>query len=121
MVPQAVVRTALLGTNEVLEFHGISDEEHWGIISHHVKVAFSGVELLGQMVLYHPQKPAVRPIIAPMVVLTELHTHSARAHFKDKGRLFVLCSSRVSLQHVRSLSRRSVTLPDIEMGHKPGQ
>jgi len=42
------VRGALLGVNEVGELDGITDEEHGGVVAHHVVVALFGVELEGE-------------------------------------------------------------------------
>jgi len=45
VVAQVVVRPALLGADEVLELHGVTDEEHRSVVPHHVVVALAGVEL----------------------------------------------------------------------------
>ena len=45
VVAQAVVRTALLGADEVLELHRVAHEEHRRVVAHHVVVALGGVEL----------------------------------------------------------------------------
>jgi hypothetical protein len=42
---QTRVRGALLRVDEVGELHGIADEEHGGVVAHHVEVALFGVEL----------------------------------------------------------------------------
>jgi len=45
VVAQAAVCTALLRMDEVLELHGITDEEHRRVIPYHIVVALGGVEL----------------------------------------------------------------------------
>jgi hypothetical protein len=42
---QTRIRGALLRVDEVGELHGITDEEHGGVVAHHVEVALFGVEL----------------------------------------------------------------------------
>ena len=44
-VAQAGVRQTLLGADEVRELHGVTDEEHRGVVAHDVEVALFGVEL----------------------------------------------------------------------------
>ena len=45
VIAEATIGTAFLRTDEVLELHRIANEENRRVVSHHVVVAFAGVEL----------------------------------------------------------------------------
>ena len=47
-VAQVGLRVALLGVDELGELVGVADEEHRGVVAHHVPVALLGVELQGK-------------------------------------------------------------------------
>ena len=55
VIAQIVVGPPLLGPDEVLELHGIADEEHRGVVAHHVEIALLGVELQGEAARVAPR------------------------------------------------------------------
>ncbi len=68
MVAQAVVRAALLRTDEMLELQGIAQEKDRRVITHHVIVALAGIEL---------QRETAR--VAPGVRTAALTSHRREA------------------------------------------